>query len=112
MGAAAGLLLSRFPLRPITSKALESQGGFETIGFKRRFCILFVAVDKKHAAGGKQETTAGKSGPPEARFLYKKSIERKLPVGDNKARRIMTAEGYHHRDSLSFPGDRPTRTFT
>ena len=45
--AAAGLLLRRFPLRPVTSKALESQGGFETIGFKRRFCILFVAVDKK-----------------------------------------------------------------
>ena len=72
MGAAADLLLSRFPLRPITSKALESQGGFETIGFKRRFCILFVAVDKKYAAGGKQETTAGKSGPLEARSLQEK----------------------------------------
>ena len=35
------------------------------------FCILFVAVDKKHAAGGKQETTAGKSGPSEARPLHK-----------------------------------------
>ena len=36
------------------------------------FCILFVAVDKKYAAGGKQETTAGKSGPPEARSLQEK----------------------------------------
>ena len=36
------------------------------------FCILFVAVDKKYAAGGKQETTAGKSGPPEARALQEK----------------------------------------
>ena len=43
------------------------------------FCILFVAVDKKYAAGGKQETTAGKSGPPEA-VPYK----RKAPVGTKK----------------------------
>ena len=40
------------------------------------FCILFVAVDKKHAAGGKQETTAGKGGPPEARSLQEKSTRR------------------------------------
>ena len=40
------------------------------------FCILFVAVDKKYAAGGKQETTAGKSGPSEARTLQKKSTRR------------------------------------
>ena len=40
------------------------------------FCILFVAVDKKYAAGGKQETTAGKSGPSEARALQKKSTRR------------------------------------
>ena len=40
------------------------------------FCILFVAVDKKYAAGGKQETTGGKSGPPEARALQKKSTRR------------------------------------
>ena len=38
------------------------------------FCILFVAVDKKYAAGGKPETTAGKSGPPEARSLQEKII--------------------------------------
>ena len=43
------------------------------------FCILFVAVDKKYAAGGKQEPTAGKSGPPEA-VPYK----RKAPVGTKK----------------------------
>ena len=43
------------------------------------FCILFVAVDKKYAAGGKQETTTGKSGPPEA-VPYK----RKAPVGTKK----------------------------
>ena len=43
------------------------------------FCILFVAVDKKYAAGGKQETTAGKSGPPEA-VPYK----RKSPAGAKK----------------------------
>ena len=36
-------------------------------------------------------------------FLYKEAT---------KARRIMTAEGYHHSYSLSFPGDRPTRPFT
>ena len=34
------------------------------------------------------------------------------PPETTKARRIMTAEGYHHRDSLSFPSDRPTRPFT
>ena len=39
------------------------------------FCILFVAVDKKYAAGGKQETTGGKSGPPEA-VPYIKSTRR------------------------------------
>lgn len=43
------------------------------------FCILFVAVDKKYAAGGKQETTGGKSGPPES-GPYK----RKAPVGTKK----------------------------
>ena len=32
-GAAAGLLLCRFPLRPITNKALESKGNPKTIGF-------------------------------------------------------------------------------
>ena len=36
-------------------------------------------------------------------FLYKETT---------KAGRIMTAEGYRHRDSLSFPSDRPTRPFT
>ena len=30
------------------------------------------------------------------------------PSETTKARRIMTAEGYHHRDSLSFPNDRLT----
>ena len=40
------------------------------------FCILFVAVDKKYAAGGKQETTAGKSGPPEAVPYIKSSKEK------------------------------------
>ena len=40
------------------------------------FCILFVAVDKKYAAGGKQETTGGESGPSEARSLQKKSTRR------------------------------------
>ena len=35
-GAAAGLLLSQFPLRPITNETLESKGSLETIGFKWR----------------------------------------------------------------------------
>ena len=65
------------------------RGGFEEVSrFSRhnvagnrltRRCVLlptFPAVDKKYAAGGKQETTAGKSGPPEARSLQKKSTRR------------------------------------
>ena len=35
-GAAAGLLLSQFPLRPITNKALEGKENPKTIGFKRK----------------------------------------------------------------------------
>ena len=35
-GAAAGLLLSQFPLRPITNKALEGKEYPKTIGFKRK----------------------------------------------------------------------------
>lgn len=42
------------------------------IRHRRRFGILFVAVDKKYAAGGKQETTGGKSGLLEARSLQEK----------------------------------------
>ena len=41
VGAAAGLLLSQFPLRPITNAALEGKGSFETLGFKRRFLHTF-----------------------------------------------------------------------
>ena len=35
-GAAAGLLQSQFPLRPITNKALEGKENPKTIGFKRK----------------------------------------------------------------------------
>ena len=35
-GAAAGLLLSQFPLRPITNKALEGKENPKPIGFKRK----------------------------------------------------------------------------
>ena len=45
-GAAAGLLLSQFPLRPIINEALERKGSFETIGFKRLFCLLFQLLGK------------------------------------------------------------------
>ena len=45
-GAAAGLLLSRFPLRPISNETLERKGSFETIGFKRLFCPLFQLLGK------------------------------------------------------------------
>ena len=44
--AAAGLLLSQFPLRPIINEALERKGSFETIGFKRLFCPLFQLLGK------------------------------------------------------------------
>ena len=53
------------------------------------FCILFVAVDKKYAAGGKQETTAGKSGPSEARSLQKKSTRR------NEKENLQRGNGFH-----------------
>ena len=45
-GAAAGLLLSQFPLRPIINEALERKESFETIGFKRLFCPLFQLLGK------------------------------------------------------------------
>ena len=38
-GAAAGLLLSRFPLRLITNEALACKGSPETIGFWTSFCV-------------------------------------------------------------------------
>ena len=46
VGAAAGLLLSQFPLRPIINEALERKESFETIGFKRLFCPLFQLLGK------------------------------------------------------------------
>ena len=45
-GAAAGLLLRRFPLWPITNETLESKGSPETIGLWRLFCPLFQLVGK------------------------------------------------------------------
>ena len=66
VGAAAGLLLSQFPLCPITNATLESKGSLETIGFKRRFLHTFCCcwqkvcrrrhkkLLEKQAAGDKQ----------------------------------------------------------
>ena len=48
--------------------------------------------------------------PPAGNFLP--LLAESYPSETTKSRRIMTAEGYHHRDSLSFPSDRPTRPFT
>ena len=46
-GAAAGRLLSQFPLRPITNAALEGKGSLEIIGFKRRFLLTFCRCRQK-----------------------------------------------------------------
>ena len=75
-GAGAGLLLSQFPLRPYRAKLLKAKEDLKPSASNGAFCILFVAVDKKYAAGGKQETTAGKSGPPEAVPYIKSSKEK------------------------------------
>ena len=66
-GAAAGLLLSQFPLRPITRKALEGKGSFETIGFKRLFCLLFQLLGKVGRRRHKKKKLLAKSMPLEAK---------------------------------------------
>ena len=48
--------------------------------------------------------------PPAGDFLP--LLAESYPPETTKSRHIMTAEGYHHRDSLSFPSGRPTRPFT
>ena len=66
VGAAAGLLLSQFPLRPITNETLESKGSLETIGFKRRFLHTFCCCWQKVCRRRhKKGVTAGKSRPSE-----------------------------------------------
>ena len=78
VGAAAGLLLSQFPLRPITNATLESTGSLETIGFKRRFLHTFCCCwqkvcrrrqktlcEKETRRRHKKGVTAGKSRPSE-----------------------------------------------
>ena len=92
VGAAVGLLQSQFPLQPIANATLESKGSFETIGFKRLFCPLFQLV--------------GKVGR-----------RRRVPIkvtcrSQQRQRASQAVKGYHHRYSLSFPSDRPTRPFT
>ena len=86
MGAAAGLLLSQFPLRPIINEALERKGSFETIGFKRLFCPLFQLL--------------GKVG--RRRHKNKKLLE-KQAVGDSKEKlqrvlRIATGASHPRND--------------
>ena len=55
-GAAAGLLLSQFPLRPITNKALEGKENPKTIGFKRKSPKRRLWRIKR---GGFEEVSAG-----------------------------------------------------
>ena len=58
-GAGAGLLLSQFPLRPITNAALEGKGSFETIGFLwATFPQLPEALRLIHAWGFRYKTVA------------------------------------------------------
>ena len=83
MGAAAGLLLSRFPLRPITNAALEGKGSFETIGFKRLFCPLFQLVGK---VGRRRHVLAE---------VTRRSQQRQ--------RASQAVKGYRHKYSLSLP---------
>ena len=75
-GAAAGLLLSQFPLRPIINEALERKGSFETIGFKRLFCPLFQLLGKvgrrRHVPYA--NVLLAESHPPEA-------IKERIPSG-------------------------------
>ena len=76
VGAAAGLLLSQFPLRPITNAALEGKGSFETIGFKRLFCPLFQLLGKVGRRRHKEKAT-GNSYPPETRNHFRKGSNRR-----------------------------------
>ena len=68
MRAAAGLLQSQFLLQPIENATLESKGSFETIGFKRLFCLLFQLLGKvgrrRHVLYAK--VLLAESHPPEA----------------------------------------------
>ena len=70
VGAAAGLLLSQFPLRPLSNETLEGKGSPETIGVWRLFCPLFQLL--------------GKVGRRRHVSYVKKLIERKLPAGGTK----------------------------
>ena len=66
-GAAAGLLLSQFPLCPITNETLESKGSLETIGFKRLFCLLFQLLGKVGRRRHKKKKLLAKSMPLETK---------------------------------------------
>ena len=106
-GAAAGLLLSQFPLRPITNKALEGKENPKTIGFKRkspkrrlwrmkRGGFEEVSRFSRHNVAGNRLTrwcvllptfpAAGKSGPSETRSLCKALLLTKSmpPAGKQK----------------------------
>ena len=85
-GAAAGLLLSQFPLRPITNKALEGKENPKTIGFKRKSPNRRLWRMKR---GGFEEVSrfsrhnvAGNRLTRRCRLSF--AIERKLPAGGNR----------------------------
>lgn len=82
-GAAAGLLLRRFPLWPITNETLESKGSPETIGLWRLFCPLFQLV--------------GKVG--RRRHVLTEVTRRR----QQRQRASQAVKGYRHKYSLSLP---------
>ena len=82
-GAAAGLLLSRFPLWPITNETLESKGSPETIGLWRLFCPLFQLLGK---VGRRRHVLAE---------VTRRSQQRQ--------RASQAVKGYRHKYSLSLP---------
>ena len=72
MGAAAGLLLRQFPLRPLSNETLEGKGSPETLVSGGSFAY-FSSCWEKWAAGGTKGKAIGKSMPS----ARKKTIQSK-----------------------------------
>ena len=99
VGAVARLLLSQFPLRPITNATLEGKRKSKNHRFWRLFCPLFQllgkvgrrrhipyakeSTERKLPAGGKKEKLLTKSMPPAGK--QKTAIERTHLTGGKKS---------------------------
>ena len=96
-GAAAGLLHSQFPLRPITNKTLEGKGSAETIGFCWHsfvtFCRYWQKVTRRRhekklllgqlTSSPARRVTSPKRIPPNIICIFHRQVLTNLPDFSN-----------------------------